>query len=220
MLQQSGLHRMCRCAYCIHRYDAREERRAADITCPFCRHPVPETEEESNKNTMKRAEKNDPVAMVEIGKKHCQKGEYQIAFDYFTKAAELGDLDAHCLLASLYGEGKGVEKDLKKELYYMEEAAIAGHPGARYALGCYEGRDGRFDRSLKHFIIAAKLGHDGAIQALKGYYADGLVSKEDFAAALRAHHAAVDATKSPQREAAAKADASTYKYKEYSRQRH
>ena len=33
-------------------------------------------------------------------------------------------------------------------------------------------------------------------------YMNGNVSKEDFAAALRAHQAAVDATKSPQREAA------------------
>ncbi len=31
---------------------------------------------------------------------------------------------------------------------------------------------------------------------------EGLVSKEEFAAALRAHQAAVDATKSPQREEA------------------
>ncbi len=38
---------------------------------------------------------------------------------------------------------------------------------------------------------------------LKQCYTDGHVSKEDFAAALRAHQAAVDATKSPQREAAA-----------------
>ena len=36
---------------------------------------------------------------------------------------------------------------------------------------------------------------------VKNGYADGYVSKEDFAAALRAHQAAVDATKSPRREA-------------------
>ena len=35
----------------------------------------------------------------------------------------------------------------------------------------------------------------------------GLVNKDDFAAALRAHQAAVDATKSPQREAAERANA-------------
>eukprot|EP00986_Skeletonema_menzelii_P008758 scaffold3801_cov150-Skeletonema_menzelii.AAC.8 len=33
-------------------------------------------------------------------------------------------------------------------------------------------------------------------------FKDGLVSKENLASALRAHQAAIDATKSPQREAA------------------
>jgi formylmethanofuran:tetrahydromethanopterin formyltransferase len=53
---------------------------------------------------------------------------------------------------------------------------------------------------VKHFIIAANLGYDDSIKGLKEYYTNGQVSKEDFAAALRAHKAAVDATKSPQRE--------------------
>jgi hypothetical protein len=44
-----------------------------------------------------------------------------------------------------------------------------------------------------------------SIQSLKKRYGCGDVSKEAFAAALRAHQAVVDATKSPQREAAAKA---------------
>ena len=55
---------------------------------------------------------------------------------------------------------------------------------------------------MKHFIIAANLGHDDSIQMLKRCYKHGLVSKDEFAAALRAHQAAVDATKSPQRDAA------------------
>ena len=56
--------------------------------------------------------------------------------------------------------------------------------------------------SSEHFIIAAKLGDDDSLEGLKSCYREGAVSKEDFAAALRAHQAAVDATKSPQREAA------------------
>ena len=55
---------------------------------------------------------------------------------------------------------------------------------------------------MKHFIIAAKLGLDDALEALKSCYREGAVSKEDFAAALRGHQAVVDAMKSPQREAA------------------
>ena len=55
---------------------------------------------------------------------------------------------------------------------------------------------------MKHFIIAAKLGLDDALEALKSCYREGVVSKEDFAAALRGHQAVVDAMKSLQREAA------------------
>jgi hypothetical protein len=49
------------------------------------------------------------------------------------------------------------------------------------------------------------LGYD-AIERLKDCYKEGLVSKDHFAAALRAHKAAVDATKSPQMEEASEAD--------------
>ena len=46
------------------------------------------------------------------------------------------------------------------------------------------------------------MGHDESLEVLKNAYRAGLVSKEDFAAALRAHQAAIDATKSPLREKA------------------
>jgi TPR repeat protein len=82
----------------------------------------------------------------------------------------------------------------------LEEASIGDHPRARFSLGANEWNDKRMVRAVKHFIIAANLGHDDAIEMLKKGYASGVVSKEDFAAALRAHYAAVDATKSPQRE--------------------
>ena len=48
--------------------------------------------------------------------------------------------------------------------------------------------------------MAANLEHDGSIQKLQEYKQRGIVSKEDFVSALRAHQAAVDATKIPQRE--------------------
>eukprot|EP00984_Skeletonema_dohrnii_P019845 scaffold9572_cov66-Skeletonema_dohrnii-CCMP3373.AAC.2 len=80
------------------------------------------------------------------------------------------------------------------EVYHVEEAAIAGHPGARrYNLGYNEWENERFLRAAKHLITAAILGHDDSLQALKEYYKDGLVrkGKDDFAAAFHAHQAAV-----------------------------
>ena len=95
--------------------------------------------------------------------------------------------------------------DEKKILFHLEEAAIAGHPDARHNLACYWARKGRFDKAVKHFIIAANLGYDESLIVLKHCYNTyGSVSKNDFAAALRAHQAAVDATKSPQRDQAEK----------------
>eukprot|EP00985_Skeletonema_marinoi_P017069 scaffold9278_cov136-Skeletonema_marinoi.AAC.1 len=79
---------------------------------------------------------------------------------------------------------------------------IGGHPGARHNLGCEEEERGRIDRAVKHWIIAAKLGDENSMQNVKEAYRGGLVSKEDFASALRSHQSAVDATQSPQRETA------------------
>eukprot|EP00577_Skeletonema_sp_RCC1716_P027056 CAMPEP_0113421846 /NCGR_PEP_ID=MMETSP0013_2-20120614/28126_1 /TAXON_ID=2843 ORGANISM="Skeletonema costatum, Strain 1716" /NCGR_SAMPLE_ID=MMETSP0013_2 /ASSEMBLY_ACC=CAM_ASM_000158 /LENGTH=148 /DNA_ID=CAMNT_0000309513 /DNA_START=393 /DNA_END=839 /DNA_ORIENTATION=+ /assembly_acc=CAM_ASM_000158 len=138
--------------------------------------------------------------------KHYEEEDYDTAFEYCTKAAELGDVDAHNHLSIWYREGDGVEKDEKKEVYHLKQAAIGGHPTARYNLACHEGGNGRMDRAVKHWIIGANLGCDRSIQMLKEFY-PGDVSKEEFAAALRSHHAAVNATKSPQREKVARADA-------------
>ncbi|KAK1733634.1 Sel1-like repeat family protein [Skeletonema marinoi] len=169
--------------------------------CPFCRKPAPSTMDEIDKQTMKRIEANDPVAMRQWGREQYIKGNYSRAFEYLTKAAELGDITAHDSLSCMYHNGLGVEKDRGKEIYHMEEAAIGGHPNARHNLGCIE-EDDNEERAVKHWIIAATQGNDGSIKALMGAFRRGFVTKDDLAAALRAHQVAVDATKSPQRDAA------------------
>jgi len=109
---------------------------------------------------------------------------------------------AHFSLSCMYDKGEGVEKDKKKEVYHLLHAAIGGHPTARHNLGYVELKNGRIDRAVKHFIIAANMGYDCSLDALKVCYREGLASKENVASSLHGHQAAVDATKSPQREAA------------------
>ena len=172
--------------------------------CPFCRKAAPDTYEENYERLMKRVEANDPFAMCYMGGKKYEEGDFKAAFEYWTKAAALGDMQAHRQLSVLYHNGQGVEKDEKRELHHLTEAAIGGDPMARHNLGCLERRKGRVDRAVQHFIIAAKLGDDRSLENVRDLYKVGQVSKKDFAAALRGHQAAIDATKSPQREAAAK----------------
>ena len=143
--------------------------------------------------------------MTEMGKRRRDEGDYKTALEYFTKAAELGDAFAHWSLSYMYRAGQGVEEDVKKAVHHWEEAAIGGDPSARYNLGIQEWRKCNMERAKKHFIIAANLGLNDSLKEIKELYRDGYASKEDYANALRAYQAAVDETKSAQREKAEEA---------------
>ena len=190
------------CVGCSYAHQKREIEMRLDQKCPFCRMALPETDEECDKRRMKRVEMNDPDALCHEGAVQYYKGEYSSAFEYFTKAAKLGDAEAHYKLAYLYHDGDGVENDMEKVIYNLEEAAIAGHPLARYNLGWHEYIDDNIERAVKHFFIGATHGEDNSIKFLMEMFKEGLVVKDVLAAALRAHKVAVDATKSSQREEA------------------
>ena len=190
------------CDGCVYANKVREDKMRLVQSCPFCREPAPKTREEYDGRNMKRIEMNDPVAIHFEGMEQHNKGENNCAFQYFTKAAGLGHADAHYMLAEMYHYGLGVEKDEGKEIHHMKEAAISGHPFARHDLGWLELNNGNIERAVKHLIIAAIQGNDKSMKALMKTFKikKELVQKEVLAATLRAHQAAVDATKSPQRE--------------------
>ncbi len=190
------------CDGCVYTNIIREREQRLSPKCPFCRRPNPKTIAEAGELEKKRLKANDPLALNNVGMNFFNAGNYAACLEYWERAAGLGWIESHYNLSSVYDEGQGVEKDIKKYIRHMQQAAIGGHPVARLNLGVWEQDKGNIDKAVKHFIIAANLGFDGAIEALKKYYARGMVSKEDFAAALRAYQAAVDATKSPQRDAA------------------
>ena len=201
------------CFACGYASGAREVKMRLEPSCPFCREPFLDGDdiEEKNKRSMKRIEANDPVAMCEEGIQQHKKGHNRKAFDYYTKASELGNSEAHYHLAWLYQNGEGIEKDMGKAIHHYEEAAIGGNPYARYSLGVYEWNNNRnAERAVKHHIIAANLGLDESIKVLMKAYKDGLLEKEDLDSALRSHKAAVDATKSPERDLAEEFHRSQY----------
>ena len=190
------------CRGCSHANQMREFEARVEQRCPFCRERLPDTLEEDERRRMKRIEVNDPVAMLQQARKQYDKGEYRSAFEYDVKAAELGEIDAHYRLAHMYCEGLGVEKDEEKQIHHTEEAAIGGHPTARYNLGRHELENGNAERAVKHWIIAATQGYDLSIKMLMKAFKEGFVEKDVLTTTLRAHKAAVDATKSPQRDEA------------------
>ena len=172
--------------------------------CPFCRKIL--SRNEVNKNLLERIKADDSGAMVRSAELLAKRGDYSNSFKYLSKAAEIGCTNAHLQLAFMYERGEGVEKDEKKLIFHLEEAAIGGNPEARFRIGVNDFENKKYGESVKHLIIAANQGHDRALEMLKRIYkaSEGLISKEDFAAALRAHHAVVCAMKSDNREKAIK----------------
>ncbi len=170
--------------------------------CPFCREPRATDMKDSRQRLMKRVKANDPVALRQMGGELYREGDCVASFEYLTKAADLGDSEAHYMLGDMYWRGECVEKDGVKAVYYLEEAAIGGHPWARHNLAAIEEKNGNIERSVKHLIIGANLGHDKSMRELWKHYSAGNITKEDLDATLRANHAAINATKSSQREEA------------------
>ena len=145
------------CHGCNYGNQKREYEARCLPKCPFCREALSKTDEEVNERLMKRVEANDPEAICDMGMERYNEGDYKSAFEYWTRAAALGDAHAHYQLSVLYRDGEGVEKDEKKELHHAEQAAIGGHPEARHNLGLMEGNNDRLDRAAKHWIIGANL---------------------------------------------------------------
>lgn len=190
------------CRGCDFANQKRESEEWLERRCPCCQEQMSESfGEEINTYFLNRAKKNDAYAMNRVGLMHYNKGDCNEALEYWINASELGDVYAHYYLAAVY-LGQGVEKDEEKEVYHLEHAAIGGHPAARHYLGCKERDKGNAERAATNFIIAANLGYHASLKELQKLLANGHVSEEDYDAAVRAYRAAVDATKSPEREQA------------------
>ena len=74
-------------------------------------------------------------ALNGIGAQHMQKAEYEKAFSYFLKAAEEMSPDGHFNLGTMYRDGRGVPKDLRKALMHFAIAATLGQPRGMWVLG-------------------------------------------------------------------------------------
>ena len=169
--------------------------------CPFCRtFSVGVSREKIADYRAKRVEQNCPVAIRETGREAFFKNRLDEALQYFKRAAELGDIQAHFELATWFEGDVGFER--KKRIKHLETAAIGGHPQARMYLAKEELANGQVKRSLDHLVIGTKQGCGESLEMLQALAEKVKVDKDLFTDALRGYQAAVDARKSPQREEA------------------
>ena len=179
--------------------------------CPFCRALAPKTDKEIIERAKKRVEIGDAQAIHSLACCYAE-GLYDFpqdrekAVELRHQAAKLGSASSYNNLGYAYLNGRGVERDEKKATHYYELAAMKGDAKARHNLGNAELRAGRFDRAIKHFMIAVGSGDNESLQQIKQLYLKGRATRDDYANALRAHQAYLSEIKSDDRDKAAAFD--------------
>jgi len=205
------------CRGCIHAVQSRVAKEEDD-KCIFCRIPNPASDEEVLKRLKKRVEMNDFQAIHNTGNYYAEglyglPQNYAKALELWHRAVELGSTEALTNISVAYKDGRGVEVDEKKAIYYCELAAMSGNFMARCHLGAKEVQAGKMDRALKHWEIAVKDGNANALKGIKLLYKEGEATKDEYAKALRSYQSYLDEIRSDQRDEAA-AFSDRYKYYE------
>ena len=177
------------------------------FVCAFCRAPYPDNDPDKLAMLRARVEKKDPDAIDLFGEQYAQgllglQKDMRRAIDLHKEAAELGSLEALAHLGDSYYHGDGVQKDETKAAEYYKKAAMQGCVESRHNLGCIEGKKGKFDRALRHYLISAKMGNKNSVETIKTMFIDGDATKNQHAEALKGYQAAVQEMKSHDRDEA------------------
>jgi len=149
-----------------------------------------ETGEEKIEELMKRVEANDADAMYVMGNHnyggaHGLQQDQERAMELWKQASQLGSIDAHDFLGNMfYAEGG----NLKKAKFHFEPAAMAGHEVARYMLGFMDFEEGKKERAVKHWIIAASAGNQHAMHQLRNFFEKGVVNRTTIDSTLTAYN--------------------------------
>ena len=75
--------------------------------------------------------------MAKIGYLYDQRQDYERAFTFYTIAAEQGNPISQYNLGIMYKDGRGVDKNKEKAIFWLEKAAKKGVIEAQYLTGLY-----------------------------------------------------------------------------------
>lgn len=210
LTQQTKYFSCCGKVICLGCIVAAQVAGANDM-CPFCRATTKISSTESTRRIEEGIKRGDPEAMVIASLALCKNGnkeEKRRGSELMQKAAnDLGLCSANYRLGCAYTVGDGtfgvVEQDSDKAMFHFEEAAIAGHGGARFNIGVKYCNDAS-TRGLgaKHLMIGAKSGYQDCMDLIKKGFVEGWVTKAEFEETLRANEESLAELKSVQRDKA------------------
>ena len=192
------------CHGCIHAMLMSDGK---DLLCAFCRMTNIKTDQDDINRLKELMNKGNANAFNYFGRLY-DDGEcglpldHQKACELYLKAGDLGCAGGYYNLGCAYRDGRGLARDVNKAKYYLELAAMLGDIRARHNLGGIEAEAGNVDRTMKHWMIAAKAGSERSLKNIKLGFRDGFIAKDGYESALRAYHERQDEMKSDERDTA------------------
>ncbi|EJK73916.1 hypothetical protein THAOC_04438 [Thalassiosira oceanica] len=186
--------------------------------CPFCRTPLPTSNEASLAMIQNRVKANDTEAIHCLGTcyrhgDHGLKKDMPRAVRLWERAAELGLKEAHFDLGNMFDENiafdgvdndmsrvDGVDNDMSRAIEHYEFAAKQGDVIARNNLGAINYNMGNYGLARKHWMISAKLGFKESLDEIKEMYMKGMALKSDYAEVMRGYYVANKEMSSPERD--------------------
>jgi hypothetical protein len=177
-----------------------------DEKCPFCNADRNKTDEEDVEDMMKRVEANDAASMRLLAGfyQHGLNGlqqDHAKEKELYTRAADLGNSEAHYNLGGIYYEGG----NMKKAKFHYEAVAMAGNEVARSNLGGLEANSGNMKRAIKHWKIAASAGYYIAMHELRTLFDQGVVCRESIDSTLAAYNSSCAEMRSEARDSGIRA---------------
>ena len=114
---------------------------------------VEQSEAEALKWFIKRQDGDESEGMAHLAYMYSWDSDYAKSFEWYSKAAELGNAEAVYSLGCCYEEGNGVEKDSAKALeYYLKAADKDSEDGIHAAIELYLN-----DENIKNIPAALKM---------------------------------------------------------------
>ena len=142
------------------------------------------------------AAQGDAAAMRVLALYNLKRDAEKVAFDWFKRAADLGDPRAAYFTATMLRYSPRITKDEKLAYDYYLQSAHAGHPDAQYEVGRYytNGRgpvQGNYETAAVWYKKAADQNNAEAQNMLSLMYSDGLGIERDMHQARLLSEAAV-----------------------------
>jgi hypothetical protein len=98
-----------------------------------------------------------------------EHGKFELAFEFYLKAAKLGCVGAQVNLGNFYDDGKGCQRSSKKAIYWYKRAYNLGCSYGAFNLGVHYRQHGKHRWAKFWLKRAADMGHEDALFEFVNY---------------------------------------------------